>query len=51
VSDEFAVPLCRLHHRELHARGDEKAWWKGVCIDPTPIARQLWDETTRPLSD
>ena len=27
VSDEFTVPLCRVHHRELHARGDERAWW------------------------
>jgi hypothetical protein len=21
VSDEFTVPLCRLHHRELHRHG------------------------------
>jgi hypothetical protein len=21
------VPLCRLHHRELHQRGDEFSWW------------------------
>jgi hypothetical protein len=26
VSDEFTVPLCRGHHRELH-RLDEAAWW------------------------
>src|SRR5438552_1124230 len=30
VSDEFTVPLCRLHHRELHNWGDEKAWWRSV---------------------
>jgi hypothetical protein len=23
VSDEFTVPLCRIHHRKLHLRGDE----------------------------
>ena len=27
VSDEFTVPLCRGHHRELHRCGDEAAWW------------------------
>ena len=27
VSDEFTVPVCRLHHRELHRHGDETAWW------------------------
>ena len=29
VSDEFTVPLCRGHHREIHRCGDEAAWWKG----------------------
>jgi hypothetical protein len=45
VSDEFAVPLCRIHHHELHDRGDEKAWWEGLSIDPKLIAEQLWSET------
>jgi hypothetical protein len=27
VSDEFTMPLCRLHHRELHRQDDERAWW------------------------
>ena len=27
VSDKFTVPVCRLHHRKLHRRGDERAWW------------------------
>jgi hypothetical protein len=35
VSDEFTVPLCRSHHRELHRCGDEVAWWRNVGIDPT----------------
>lgn len=26
VSDEFTVPLCRGHHRQLHQAGDEVAW-------------------------
>jgi hypothetical protein len=25
-SDEFAVPLCRAHHRAAHRAGDERAW-------------------------
>jgi hypothetical protein len=45
VSDEFSVPLCRTHHRELHRRGDERAWWKGVKIDPLDVARKLWEVT------
>jgi hypothetical protein len=42
VSDEFTVPLCRGHHREVHRCGDEAAWWKKTSIDPTVCARVLW---------
>ena len=45
VSDEFTVPLCRVHHRELHRQGDEGAWWKKVNIDPMPIALRFWQHT------
>ena len=45
VSDEFIVPLCRGHHREAHRSGDEAAWWKSACVDPTVTARALWLET------
>ncbi len=48
VSDEFTVPLCRGHHRDVHHRGDEVAWWRNAGIDPTRIARTLW-LTTHPL--
>ena len=44
VSDEFTVPLCRGHHREVHRCGDEAAWWKKAGIDPTVPARALWLE-------
>ena len=42
VSDEFTVPLCRGHHRELHRCGDEAAWWKKIGLDPIAAARALW---------
>ena len=45
VSDEFAVPLCRGHHREVHRSGDEAAWWRDAGVDPTVTARALWLET------
>jgi ERF superfamily len=45
VSDEFAVPLCRTHHRVLHSRGDEAAWWESVKVDPVMVARQLWEHS------
>jgi hypothetical protein len=45
VSDEFTVPLCRGHHREVHRTGDEAAWWKKSRIDPASRARTLWLET------
>ena len=45
VSDEFTVPLCRGHHREVHRCGDEAAWWKNAGIDPSLSARALWLET------
>jgi hypothetical protein len=47
VSDEFTVPLCRLHHRELHRSRNEPLWWTTARIDPIRIARELW-EATRP---
>jgi hypothetical protein len=42
VSDEYTVPVCRLHHRDLHGYGDEASWWAGIGIDPLPIALELW---------
>ena len=45
VSDEFAVPLCRSHHRAVHRSSNERAWWKAAGIDPVKAARQLWRQT------
>jgi hypothetical protein len=45
VSDEFTVPLCRLHHRELHRIGDKRKWWQGLNVDPLQMAQRLWLRT------
>jgi len=45
VSDEFTVPLCRLHHRELHRCGNELTWWQLVNVDPMHTAQRLWQHT------
>ena len=45
VSDEFIVPLCRGHHREVHRSGDEASWWSKAGIDAIDAARTLWTET------
>jgi hypothetical protein len=45
VSDEFTVPLCRIHHRELHRQMNEEAWWSLVNIDPKAAALSLWQHT------
>jgi hypothetical protein len=45
VSDEFTVPLCRGHHREVHRSGDEAKWWNKAGLDPTRTARALWLKT------
>jgi len=50
VSDEFTVPVCRVHHGELHRQGDEAAWWGKLSIDPVPVALKLWQHT-RPNGD
>jgi ERF superfamily len=45
ASDEFAVPLCRIHHRLVHRVGNEAPWWKDAGIDPIKAARKLWKQT------
>jgi hypothetical protein len=45
VSDEFTVPVCRIHHGELHRSGDEVAWWRRLNIDPLPVALKLWQQS------
>jgi hypothetical protein len=48
VSDEFTVPVCRTHHREIHRCGDEASWWRNSGVEPLVAARTLW-LATHPL--
>ena len=50
VSDEFVVPLCRGHHREVHRCGDEAAWWGNIGVNPMVAARTLWVATHQELA-
>jgi hypothetical protein len=45
VSGEYAVPLCRTHHREVHRQGDEAGWWASAGIDALAVAHRLWQHT------
>jgi hypothetical protein len=45
VSDEFTVPLCRGHHRQLHQAGNEAGCWKDLDINALEIAKGLWEQT------
>ena len=45
VNDEFTVPLCRGHHRQLHQAGNEVAWWADLKINALEIAKGLWEQT------
>jgi ERF superfamily len=50
VSDEFTVPLCRIHHRDLHRSRNEAGWWAKLGIDAVGTARKLWVKTRSPDS-
>src|SRR5262249_33094867 len=53
VSDEFTVPVCRLHHRALHCASNETQWWKEAGVDALAVAQELWRqsrERQHPLS-
>lgn len=45
VSDEFTLPLCAIHHNEVHRVGQEEAWWRERNVEPLTIARSLWQQS------
>lgn len=45
VSDEFTVPVCRTHHREIHRHGNQAIWCDRQRLDPLKAAADLWQQT------
>ena len=45
VSDEYTVPLCRAHHREVHRAAKEIPWWQSRGIAPLAVAEALWQKS------
>ena len=45
VSDEFTVPLCAIHHHQIHTTGKEQEWWQERNIDPLKVASALWRQS------
>ena len=45
VSDEFTVPLCAIHHHNIHTTGKEREWWQERNIDPLEVANALWQQS------
>ena len=51
VSDEFTVPLCAIHHQQLHNTTKEREWWEERKVDPLIIARALWQQSQQRLPE
>ena len=51
VSDEFTVPLCAIHHHDIHTTGKEKEWWQERNIDPLKVAGGLWQKSREQQPD
>jgi hypothetical protein len=39
ASDEFTVPPCRTHHREVCV--EEGLWWQKTAIDPLAVLNDI----------
>jgi hypothetical protein len=45
LSDEFTVPLCAIHHHQIHTTGKEREWWEECNVDSLAVAHRLWQES------
>lgn len=45
ASDKWTVPLCRHHHDQQHAAGNELTWWASKRVDPFGLALALYAAT------
>jgi hypothetical protein len=54
-TDEFMVPICRRHRREIANAKDEWAWWQDFYattgVDPVAKARELWQSSHPSTAD
>jgi len=46
VPDDMTVPLCDMHHKELHAHGNELRWWALQGVDPEKWIAKFKSEAT-----
>ena len=51
VSDEYSVPLCAVHHDDLHRNGPEPAWWQARGLDPISVAAEFWNQSRQNVDD
>jgi hypothetical protein len=42
---KFTVPLCAIHHHQIHTTGKEREWWQRRNIDPLKVAGGLWQQS------
>ena len=50
VSDEYVVPLCALHHGDLHRSSSEQEWWARQKINPVPVSNELGKQITKAVA-
>ena len=41
--DQHAAPLCRPHHDDQHAAGNERLWWARLGVDVRGLTVELWN--------
>jgi len=52
VSDEYTVPLCNIHHDQLHRNGNERAFWaRHGFTEPLKHAARFWEVSRRQRVD
>lgn len=49
-SDRWCLPLSPDKHREQHAAGNERTWWKKQGVDPLVVATRLYFEAAGDLA-
>ena len=45
ASDRYTVPVCLRHHLDIHAAGNERAWFAARNMDPVALAGILWAQS------